>query len=226
MFTVDLTTLSVPDVGEWQAQLSVAMVSAMPAAAEVLREAADACFEEQCDPWGNEWEKLSDSTLASVAARARGTRRNTTVGPLMPGQYRADGTRRGLTRRSTRAVIGRVSAALSGKKILIDHGYLRGSLHPDVVAGPNGSGIARVTAGGPAAAYAGVQQWGSKDGKIPARPFLALRGNPEDPTVDLPQAVHDEVVATIQDAIDAFVARMNAQQASTAAPPAATGGGA
>jgi phage gpG-like protein len=213
MFTIDLTTLNVPDVEEWQAQLAIATASALPAAAEVLREAADSCFERQADPWGNAWAPHADSTLEGRARAAAGptrVRRNF-IGPLRRGE-RSTRDRRWTRRRSERA-----SAAVFGAKILILHGILRMSLHGEVLAGPNGSGIARVTAGGPAAAYAGVHQWGSKDGKTPARPYLALRGNPEDPTVDLPEAVHAEVVATIQDAIDQFVARMNAQRASAAA---------
>lgn len=208
MFTIEIQALRVPAVDEWTSGLRTAIAASLPAVAEALREAADRCFETQADPWGTPWAPLSDSTLEARARKAAGpTRvRRTFIGPVRRGE-RVTRDRAWTRRRSERA-----AAAVFGGKILIVTSVLRGSLHGEVIAGPNGEGVARCVAGGPAAAYAGVHQWGNKDGTIPARPFLALRGDPNAPTVELPQAVHDEVNATVQDAIDQFVARQNAQR--------------
>lgn len=161
MIDVELAVMSVPRVDAWSGEIESAIEGAMPAVAEVLREAADSCFETQSDPWGNAWEP---------------------------------------TRRS---------AAGEGR-ILIDRGILRGSLAPSPTSPTPGVVTARVSAGGAAAAYAGVHQWGGAH--VDARPFLALRGGPDAPTVDLPPVVYAEVVATIQDAMDAAVQRANAER--------------
>lgn len=158
MFTVDLTTLAVPDVDQWQAQLTAEILASLPAVGEVLRESADSTFQNQADPWGNAWAE----TVRSAAGEGR---------------------------------------------ILIDTGILRGSLHVEL---DTATMTVRVAAGGAAAAYAGVHQWGGR--YIAARPFLALRGDANAPYVDLPADVQAEVVATVQDAIDRFVAQANASR--------------
>lgn len=107
----------------------------------------------------------------------------------------------------------RRSAAHEGR-ILIDHGILRGSLAPSPVVPEPGRMRATVAAGGAAAAYAGVHQWGYPEGGIVPRPFLALRGTPGAPDVDLPAATRAEVVGTIQDALDAYVATKNAERST------------
>jgi phage gpG-like protein len=90
-------------------------------------------------------------------------------------------------------------------RILIDRGILRGSIHVEI---DETTLTVRVAAGGAAASYAFVHQWGSAH--VDARPFLALRGSASAPFVDLPPDVYAEVVATVRDAIDRWVAQMNA----------------
>lgn len=208
MIDVAIAMRSAPDVDSWVNGFVASVETAAPVVAQVLLEAADSCFETQSDPWGNEWEPHSDSTLEAIARRAAGptrVRRNF-IGPLQRGE-RSTRDRRWTRRRSERA-----ASAIFNAKILIDRGILRGSLAPSPALPTPGVVTARVHAGGAAAAYAGVHQWGSKDGDTPARPYLALRGNPDAPTVDLPPAVYAEVVSTFQDSIDSFVQRANAER--------------
>lgn len=95
-------------------------------------------------------------------------------------------------------------------RILIDRVFLRASIHVEI---EEATLTVRVAAGGAAAAYAHVHQWGSETNRIAARAYLALRGDPSSPVVDLPPALLAEVVATIQDALDRFVAQQNARTA-------------
>jgi phage virion morphogenesis protein len=96
-------------------------------------------------------------------------------------------------------------------RILIDRGILRGSIHVEM---DESTLTVRVAAGGAAASYAFVHQWGSEAKGIEARPFLALRGSAGAPFVELPADVQAEVEATVRDALDQYVARMNAQRSS------------
>lgn len=220
MFEVDLSVLSIPNVGEWQTGVQAAVVQMLPAIGAALVEHVDNRFATSTDPWGVPWVGLAESTLEARARKAAGpTRvRNTTVGPLREGQKR---TR---TRRWTRARSERAAAAVFNAKPLIDTGTLRASIHSYIEPGPNGDAIVKVAVGGPSAAYAAVHQWGSEDGTIPARPFLPLRGTPSDPTVVLSAEVTDEIVAMLQQAVDRFVQYANTSSAPAALPATGTGG--
>lgn len=95
-------------------------------------------------------------------------------------------------------------------KLLVDRGFLRQSIHWAIEASPEGVFVTvRVSAGGSAASYAYVHQWGS--GRVPQRRFLPLVGDPESPTVALPPDLEAEIVATLQQAIDQWIARANAE---------------
>lgn len=82
-------------------------------------------------------------------------------------------------------------------KILQRDGVLRRSVFAEPTAVEPGVTRAFVSAGGPAAAYASAQQFGTED--IPARPFMPLRGD----AVDLPPDLKTEIAETIKDAIRA-----------------------
>lgn len=95
--------------------------------------------------------------------------------------------------------------------LLIDRGFLRGSIHWAIDPSPDGQFvIVRVSAGGAAASYAYVHQWGTAT--VPQRRFFPLAGDPESPLVALPPDLEAEVVATLQQAIDQWVERENAAQ--------------
>lgn len=199
MLTIDVSVLSMPDVAEWQEQLRISALAALPAIGEALVEHCDRCFELGVDPWGAPWQPLADSTLEKLARKAAGPTR---VRSTRNGQTR---TR---TRQWTRARSERALGAVAGKKILIDRGFLRRSLHWYIEAGDNGTAIVRVSVGGPAAAYARVHQWGFE--ATPARPYLPLVGDPENPTVQLPPALEDEIFGLLQAQVDRTIERLNA----------------
>ena len=63
MVNVTLVIESMPDVDAWAEALELGAEDAAPVVAEVLREAADYCFETETDPWGEAWASLKESTL-------------------------------------------------------------------------------------------------------------------------------------------------------------------
>lgn len=204
MFNVDFAVLSVPNVEEWQAGIRQALAAALPAVGEAIVEHVDSCFENGVDPWGTAWAPLADSTLEKLARKAAGpTRIRAPVGPLRQGQ------RRTRIRQWTRARSDRASRAVFGKKILIDRGFLRMSIHWSI-EGVGGDAVVRVAVGGPAAEYAFVHQWGTVNGDVPARPYLPIVGPAEAPVVQLPPALEAEIYGILQLAIDQWVERQNA----------------
>lgn len=62
MLTLDVTTLSVPDVAGWMERIRLDVVAALPALGEALVEHCDRCFETSTDPWGNPWPPFSPNT--------------------------------------------------------------------------------------------------------------------------------------------------------------------
>lgn len=187
--------------------LETKLAGAMKAVAEAMRERAVRCFDQQADPWGRPWALLSGKTVYARLARGTGLSR------LGAGQYgprqrvrnqrrsRVFGRERAigfddlnntvvttrLTRRAERLLSG------GGIKILIDTGTLRGG-----IATRSDDTSAVIGFGGPHAELAAYHQFGSDDGRLPARPILPIGddGNP-----DLPEDLMTEIRETISDAL-------------------------
>ena len=63
MVNLSLRITSMPDLAAWGAAIELGAEDAAPVVAEVLREAADSCFETSPDPWGVAWESLKEATV-------------------------------------------------------------------------------------------------------------------------------------------------------------------
>lgn len=138
-----------------------------PAFAEIgerLQESTQARFNTSTAPDGSPWADNAEATILQYLAGRKGV-------------Y---GKRGGLTQKGM--------TALLHKRPLVDSGVLRDTIHWQPIPGGVAVGTDRFAAAWTAGAA--VHQFGSRDGRIPARPFLGIS---------------DEDRASILDILDAYL---------------------
>lgn len=149
-------TLSVQDKGVQAALRALServnnMAPVLTALGDDITERTKRRFETSTGPDGAAWAPNSAATLGMLSGRIAGSK----------SYARKDGTLNAKGR-----------AKLASKKPLIDSGFLRGNIFPEVIGNT-------LIVGAPAK-YAAIQQFGGQAGRgrkvtIPARPFLPVR---------------------------------------------------
>lgn len=134
---------------------------AMLAIGEALTESTKERFDSSTAPDGTRWKPNSQATVLSVLNR-------------ISGAYTKKGK---ISAKGTKAAIG--------KRPLVDTGLLQDTIRYQLLSGGNGVEIGTNRFSGEWAGGAAVHQWGSQDGKIPARPFLGLSGDDEATVLDI-----------------------------------------
>ena len=134
---------------------------AMRAIGEVLSESTKARFQSSTGPGGEKWKP---NTIATVLDR---------IGQIK-GAYRKDGR---LSKKGASAFVG--------KKPLVDTGILADTINYQLIDGGKGVEIGTNRFAGEWTGGAAVHQFGSKDGKIPARPFLGISGTDRAEVLDI-----------------------------------------
>lgn len=121
---------------------------------ERLTESTKQRFETSTAPDGSRWAPNAESTLLAVMRHATGGGRGGMLG------------QRGATRAPA-------IKALAGKRPLVDTKELANGIHHQLIPGGVVVGTDRMWGNGDTVGAA-VHQFGSKNGRIPARPFLGL----------------------------------------------------
>lgn len=129
---------------------------AMLAIGEILTESTKQRFSDSTAPDGSRWKPNAPATVLATLARISGAYSKKT-GKL---------TKKG-------------STAVMGKKPLVATGILQDTISYNLINGGDGVEIGTNRFAGEWDGGAAVHQFGSKDGKIPARPFLGISTDDE-----------------------------------------------
>lgn len=129
---------------------------AMRAIGEVLSESTKQRFTDSTAPDGARWEANSPATVLAMLNRISGAYSKKS------GKISAKGIR-----------------AATGKRPLVDSGLLQDTIAYQLTGDGNGVEIGTNRFAGEWAGGAAVHQFGSRNGKIPARPFLGLSADDE-----------------------------------------------
>lgn len=129
---------------------------AMRAIGEILTESAKQRFSDSIAPDGSRWKPNAPATVLATLARISGAYSKKT-GRL---------TKKG-------------AAVASNKKPLVATGILQDTIRHNLINGGDGVEVGTNRFAGEWDGGAAVHQFGSKDGKIPARPFLGISADDE-----------------------------------------------
>ncbi len=160
------------------------MTPAMQGIGEALAKSTKQRFDTSTAPDGAAWQRLAASTVlgrleqitgafaaySNVKTRKEGVRR---VGDKK-GAFLKDGSLSAKSRRALEAV-----------KPLVDTGILQDSIHYQVIPGGKGVEIGTNRFAGEWEGGAAVHQFGSRDGDIPARPFLGISASDRSEVLDI-----------------------------------------
>ena len=138
------------------------MAPVMQEIGEVLAESTQQRFSTSTAPDGSRWPALAESTVLARLAKIGGAYSKKT-GKL---------TKKG-------------SLAKSGMKPLVATGILQDTIRYQIISGGAGVEIGTNRFAGEWEAGAAVHQFGSRNGKIPARPFLGLSASDEAEVLDI-----------------------------------------
>lgn len=129
---------------------------AMRSIGELLTESTKQRFSDSLTPEGERWKPNAPATVLGVLNR-------------ISGAY---------SKKTSRLTKKGASAAM-GKKPLVDTGILQDTISPNLVNGGNSVEIGTNRFAGEWDGGAAVHQFGSRDGKIPARPFMGISTDDE-----------------------------------------------
>ena len=146
---------------------------AMRAIGEALSESTKQRFSTSSGPDGAPWQRLAASTVLARLARITGSyAAYSNVKTKKEGQVRV-GDKKGAFLKNG-SLSSRSRASLEAVSPLVDTGILADSIHYALTDGGQGVEIGTNRFAGEWTGGAAVHQFGSKDGKIPARPFLGI----------------------------------------------------
>lgn len=135
------------------------LAPAMSEIGERLTETTQERFNTSTGPDGQRWEENSEATILGYLSGVKGAY-----------SKKAGMTKKGMT-------------ALLGKKPLVASGLLQGDIHWQLI--PGGVTIGTDRFADEWDAGAAVHQFGSRSGKIPARPFLGVSDEDEQTILDI-----------------------------------------
>lgn len=159
------------------------MTPVMDSIGELLSESTKRRFSESTDPDGKRWAPLAPATVLSRLAEISGdfaAYSNLKTGKT--GRTRV-GDKKGYYRKDGR-IGAKGASAVMNMKPLIDSGILQDTISYRVV-GRNGVEIGTNRFAAEWDGGAAVHQFGSRDGSIPARPFLGLSAGDKTEVLDL-----------------------------------------
>ena len=154
------------------------MSPAMKAIGEVLTESTKERFSASTAPDGSRWKPLAPATVLSRLAEISGqyaAYSNLKTGK--EGRVRV-GDKKGYFRKDGK-LGSRGITAVMGQKPLVDTGILQDTIHYNLINGGRGVEIGTNRFAGEWEGGAAVHQFGSRDGKIPARPFMGMSASDE-----------------------------------------------
>lgn len=138
------------------------MAPAMKEIGEALTESTQQRFSTSTGPDGQRWAPLAEGTVLSRLAQISG----------------AYGKKDGKLNKKG-------STAVMGMKPLVESGLLAGGIHYQLISGGAGVEIGTNRFAGEWEGGAAVHQFGSSDGRIPARPFLGLSDSDRSEVLDI-----------------------------------------
>jgi phage gpG-like protein len=160
------------------------MKPVMGAIGEVVMESTKVRFATSTGPDGQRWAPNAPGTVLARLAEISGNfARYSNLKTRKEGQVRV-GNKRGYFDKQGR-ITQKSATILANKKPLVATGELRDSIRWKVVDGGNGVEIGTNRFAGEWDAGAAVHQFGSKDGTIPARPFLGVSASDETAVLDI-----------------------------------------
>lgn len=144
------------DIAKHYADLSPAML----AIGEYLTESTKERFSTGISPDGAAWKPNAPATIADIHRRI-------------------------INSGKSKKRFAKAASATANKKPLIDSGLLQDTIRYQLVNGGNGVEIGTDRFAGEWEGGASVHQFGSLDGKIPARPFLGISAADESEVLDI-----------------------------------------
>lgn len=160
------------------------MSPAMMAIGEILTESTKERFSASTAPDGSRWKPLAPATVLSRLAEISGqyaAYSNLKTGK--EGRVRV-GDKKGYFRKDGK--LGSLGiTAVMGQKPLVDTGILQDTIRYNLINGGRGVEIGTNRFSGEWDGGAAVHQFGSRDGKIPARPFMGMSAGDEADILDI-----------------------------------------
>jgi len=157
---------------------------AMRAIGEVLSESTKQRFSSSTGPDGAPWQRLAASTVLGRLEQITGSYAAfTNVKTRKEGRARV-GNKKGAFN-TDGSLSARSRGALENIKPLVDTGILADSIRYALIDAGRGVEIGTNRFAGEWEGGAAVHQFGSKDGKIPARPFLGLSADDSREVLDI-----------------------------------------
>ncbi len=154
MLTVEVKDSGVQDALQALSRRISNMQPIMQAIGEDIMERTKQRFGTSTGPDGKRWQPNSVATIQAMLAKTRSKK----------GGVTKNGN---LSKKS--------QTSLAGKRVLVDTGELANSFRYQIINSGRGVEVGTNRFAGMFAGGAGVHQFGSKNGKIPARPFLPVR---------------------------------------------------
>lgn len=157
---------------------------AMRGIGELIAESTKERFASSTGPDGQRWAPLAKDTILARLAKISGQyAAYTNLRTRKEGQVRA-GNKKGYYDKNGK-IAGKGSLAVMNMRPLVDTGLLQDTIRYQITAGGNGVEIGTNRFSGEWEGGAAVHQFGSRDGDIPARPFLGLSANDEREILDV-----------------------------------------
>lgn len=157
---------------------------AMRGIGELLTESTKERFASSTGPDGQKWKALAPATvLARLMEMSGHFAAYSNVKTKKEGRARV-GDKKGYFDKGGR-VAGKGALALANMRPLVDTGMLQDTIRYQLTPGGNGVEIGTNRFAGEWEGGAAVHQFGSRDGSIPARPFLGLSAEDEKSVLDI-----------------------------------------
>lgn len=157
---------------------------AMRGIGELIAESTKERFASSTGPDGQRWPALAkDTVLARLAKISGHYAAYTNLKTRKAGQVRV-GDKKGYFDKAGK-IAGKGSLAVANMRPLVDTGILQDTIRYQLTPGGKGVEIGTNRFGGEWEGGAAVHQFGSRDGDIPARPFLGLSASDEREVLDV-----------------------------------------
>lgn len=169
------------------------MAPVMQEIGETLAESTQQRFSTSTGPDGKRWAPLAQSTVLARLAKLSGDYAEYSNTSTRKQGLRRVGDKKGFFDKSGR-LTSKASNSVMGMKPLVETGILQDTIRYQIIDGGAGVEIGTNRFAGEWAAGAAVHQFGSKNGKIPARPFLGLSADDKAEVLDILGRFLDEAV--------------------------------
>lgn len=157
---------------------------AMRGIGELVAESTKERFASSTGPDGQRWPALAKDTILARLAKISGQyAAYTNLKTRKEGRVRV-GDKKGYFDKEGK-LAGKASLAVANMRPLVDTGVLQDTIRYQLTQGGKGVEIGTNRFGGEWEGGAAVHQFGSRDGNIPARPFLGLSANDEREILDV-----------------------------------------